>query len=199
MIYTLVLIAHTQNHTAHKIQGMVNLARIYMCSKAMKSVQFWVTLLLVLCQRFLYSQWFCLNKQNPVYQQKGSPHLQFSPKKNVSFRAEVGSNFKCKSAQEWAQDCVSLKRAYGKFVGELLGTPATLIGAFEGLDVAGSVLDLRQPRRSKEIEMTQQFMKILLPSKCVFCSKRQTYALSWFTKESFIFKALWYPIVCVAQ
>lgn len=134
MIYTLVLIAHTQNHTAHKIQGMVNLARIYMCSKAMKSVQFWVTLLLVLCQRLLYSQWFCLNKQNPVYRQKGSPHLQFSPKKKVSFRAEVGSNFKCKSAQERAQDCVSLERAYGKFVGELLGTPATLIGAFEGLD-----------------------------------------------------------------
>lgn len=81
---------------------------------------------------------------------------------------------------------------------ELLGTPATLIGAFEGLDVTGSVLDFRQPRKSKELEMTQQFMKILLSSECVFCSKRQTYALSWFTKENFVFKALWYPNVCVA-
>lgn len=78
MIHALVVIAHTQSYTAHKIQGMANLARTYMFSKAIKLIKFQVTLLLVLCKRFLYLQWLSFNKQNPVYQKKGSLGLQFS-------------------------------------------------------------------------------------------------------------------------
>lgn len=49
----------------------------------------------------------------------------------MSFRAEVSNDYKCMPAQAMAKDHVSLKRTYGKFVGELLGIPATLKGAFE--------------------------------------------------------------------
>lgn len=78
MIHALVVIAHTQSYTAHKIQGMANLARTCMFSKAIKLIKFQVTLLLVLCKRFMYLQWLSFNKQNPVYQKKGSLGLQFS-------------------------------------------------------------------------------------------------------------------------
>lgn len=38
MMCALVLIAHIYYYTAHKIQGMVNLASVYIFSKVMKSV-----------------------------------------------------------------------------------------------------------------------------------------------------------------
>lgn len=115
---------------------------------------------------------------------------------NVSFRAEVSNDYKCVSAQAMVQDHVSLKRTYHKFVGELLGVPSTLIGAFEALRcdrVYAKLQRVKEEKKSWNAWISCQpnmFSVIHGPPKerLIFChcSQRKTSYLSLFGTTLFV-------------